>query len=135
MLRDESFLMTIEEERKKLSLEEIKNKYQGHPVLRKYGTPKVYKIEDIDYKMTPKCTFTDGKEGSDITYLEYYKREYGEVIKNVNQPLIKVLADRQFNKNKNLKEKVYIYLVPELVSLTGLTDEQRSNFRIMKSLG
>ena len=28
----------------------------------------------------------------------------------------------------------YIYLIPELVSLTGMTDDQRSNFQTMKSL-
>ena len=133
VLRDESFLQTLEEERKKISLEEIKIKYQNHPVLRKYGNPKIYKIEDIDYHQTPKSKFYDNKEGKEITYLDYYKKNYGVNIKNPNQPLIKVLADKKFNK-KN-EEKKYIFLIPEMVALTGLTDEQRSNFKIMKSLG
>ena len=30
---------------------------------------------------------------------------------------------------------MYIYLVPELMCLTGLTDDQKNNFKIMKSLG
>jgi aubergine len=49
--------------------------------------------------------------------------------------LIKVLADRRFNKRKEEGEKLYIYLVPEMVCLTGLTDEERTNFNVMKSLG
>jgi aubergine-like protein len=37
---------------------------------------------------------------------------------------------------KFLKEgyKEYIYLVPELVSLTGLTEQQKADFRLMKNL-
>lgn len=45
VLRDQSFLMTIHEEKRKLSFEEIKIKYQGHTILRKYGSPKIYRIE------------------------------------------------------------------------------------------
>jgi aubergine-like protein len=40
------------------------------------------------------------------------------------------------NPEKSKKEtNPFIYLVPELVNLTGLTDEQRSNFRVMKNVG
>ena len=60
-------------------------------------------------------------------------KKYGVSIKNVNQPLIKVLADKKFSK-KN-EEKKYIYLIPEMTCLTGLTDDQRKDFRVMKSLG
>lgn len=56
-------------------------------------------------------------------------------IRNQNQPLLKVQGDRRFNKSKDEKDKHYIYLVPEMVCLTGLTDEQRCNHHIMKSLG
>ena len=133
IIRQESFLDTLHFERKKISMEEIILKYKGNPVIRKYGTPKIYKIEDIDYKLTPKGLFYDSKQAREMTYIEYYKIRYGVNIKDGNQPMLKVLADRKFNKKKAVKE--YIYLVPELVSLTGLTDEQRKDFRIMKSLG
>ena len=103
--------------------------------MRKYGNLKIYKIEEIDKKLSPKSTFYDNKEGKDLTYIEYFKTRYGVSIKNEGQPLIKVLADRKFNKSKNPQDKQYIYLVPEMVCLTGLTDQQRSNFKIMKSLG
>jgi aubergine-like protein len=136
VLRDESFLETMNEEKKnRLSPEEINLKFQNHPILRKYGSPKIYKIEEIDYKMSPKDTFYDSKQGKDVTYLEYFKERYGAKVKVESQPLIKVLADRRFNKSNNPQDKQYIYLVPEMVCLTGLTDEQSKNFRIMKSLG
>lgn len=35
---------------------------------------------------------------------------------------------------KNCQKEEVQYLVPELVSLTGLTDEQRDNFNVMKAL-
>ena len=110
-------------------------KYKDHAVLRKYGSPKIYKIVEIDYKKSPKSEFLNEKEGVNITYLEYYKKVYGVTIKSEKQPLLKVLADRRINRNKKEAEKIYIYLVPELVCLTGLNDEQRNNFKIMKSLG
>lgn len=52
--------------------EEIDMKYKGSPVLRKYGSPKIYRIEEIDYKMSPKKTFYDEKAGKEITFVEYY---------------------------------------------------------------
>jgi hypothetical protein len=67
--------------------------------------------------------------------LEYYRKEYGVAIRNEGQPLVKVLADKRMNRNNDPNFKQYIYLVPELLCLTGLNDEQRQNFKIMKSLG
>lgn len=59
VLREENFLETLEKDKKDLSLEEMNNKYKGHPLLRKYGNPKNYRIEEIDFKLTPKKTFYD----------------------------------------------------------------------------
>ncbi len=57
VLRGESFLETLEAERRDLSLEQINIKYEGSTVLMKYGNMKVYKIESIEYKMNPKNKF------------------------------------------------------------------------------
>lgn len=100
VLREESFLQTLEADRQRITLEEINFKYKGHPVLRRYGAPKIYKIQEVDYSQSPKSLFYFSKEGKDISYLEYYKKEYGVVIKIQNQPLLKVLADRKMNRNK-----------------------------------
>jgi len=102
----------MNEEKKKLSPQEINLKYQGHSIPRKYGSPKIYKIEEIEYTMNPKQTFYDSKQGKDVSYIEYFKERYGVQIRVETQPLIKVLADRRFNKSKNPQDKVYIYLVP-----------------------
>ena len=53
----------MHDEKRRLSFEEINLKFQGNPILRKYGSPKIYKIEEIDNKLSPKNTFYDDKEG------------------------------------------------------------------------
>jgi hypothetical protein len=44
VIREETFLQTIEQDRRYASLEEISYKYKDHPILRKYGSPKIYRI-------------------------------------------------------------------------------------------
>jgi aubergine-like protein len=102
----------------------------------RFGNLKVYKIESIEFKMTPKNTFYLAKEGREISYIEYYKTKYGYAVKNDKQPLVKVAAKKmKFANNTPTPEKPeFIYLIPEMLTLTGLSDAQRSNFRIMKSL-
>ncbi len=64
--------------------------------------------------MTPKSTFTNYKTQKNQTYIDYYRAIYNCEIKEPNQPLIKIVV------RNCLKDEVQ-YLVPELVSLTGLT--------------
>lgn len=59
------------------------------------------------------------------SYVDYYWEKYGKKI-NPDQPLLKVI-----NKKRNNQE---IYLVPELCYLTGLTENMRSNFNMMKDM-
>jgi aubergine-like protein len=135
VLRDESFLVTLEMDRKQLSLEEINVKYAQSCVLMKYGNLKVYKIESLEFKMNPKNKFYYAKEGKEISYVEYFQTKYGYKVKNEGQPLVKVLAKKVKFSNKLEAEKVeFIYIIPEMLTLTGLSDAQRSNFKIMKSL-
>jgi len=86
-------------------------------VIADYGNWRFYRVDDIDYdtKVTSKI------EGTDYTYLEYYKEKYGKTISDKNQPLLV-----HFQKRKNaLGELVIkiIHLVPELCKMTGLTDK------------
>lgn len=59
------------------------------------------------------------------SYIDYYWEKYGKKV-NPDQPLLKVI-----NKRKDNQE---IYLVPELCYLTGLTENMRSNFNMMKDM-
>jgi aubergine-like protein len=94
--------MTIEKDRKNQSLEQINMNYKDNSVLMKYGNMKIYRIEEIDFKQNPQSKFFNIKEGKDVTYIDYYKTRYGVNIKNVNQPLVKVIGMKQrVSNNEN----------------------------------
>lgn len=102
----------------------------------RYGNLKVYKVECFEFKMTPKDTFYHAKEGKQISYIQYFREKYGYQIKNEKQPLVKVPSKKiKMPNSKSAPERPeFIYLVPEMLTLTGLTDAQRSNYQVMKSL-
>jgi len=51
----------------------------------------------------------------------------------MKQPLL--LHIRKFREaNTNVKKTEQVFLIPELCKMTGMTDEQRSNFSAMKDL-
>lgn len=60
-----------------------------------------------------------------ISYQEYYQKNYEIRIHDLNQPLLKVLS-KTVNHSNQKEDAEYIYLIPELVSLTGLSDRQQS---------
>ena len=58
----------------------------GSIILTKYNN-KCYRIDDFDFKQSPSSTFENSK-GQTITFLEYYKTQYGIDIKDPKQPMI-----------------------------------------------
>lgn len=73
-----------------------------------------------------------------MTYIEYYKQRYGLTLTNNKQPLLKVIKGykKEFAKGGKelIKKPEYVYLIPEFVSPTGMTDEQRADHNAMKAL-
>ena len=62
---------------------------------------------------------------------------YGLKIMAYKQPLVEVTLrkDKRMNKDGVLEEKDVIgYLIPEFISLTGMSDEQRANYQTMKEI-
>lgn len=80
-------------------------------------------MERVDFGSSPATTFD--KQGTQISYAEYYKTRYNENIADANQPLL---------INKDRKTGMEVALIPELCQLTGLTDTMRADFRLMKDL-
>merc|ERR1719474_305990 len=62
----------------------------------------------------------------------YYANKYGRTIKDPRQPL---LINTPTAREMRAGQTGPIYLVPELCNMTGLSEEQRSNFQLMKALG
>jgi len=73
-----------------------------------------------------------------MTYGQYYKESYNVTISNNKQPLL--LAIKSIKKvlekggKKMIEVPEYVYLIPELVSSTGMTDDQRADHSTMKAL-
>ncbi|KAK1342439.1 hypothetical protein QTO34_015204 [Cnephaeus nilssonii] len=103
----------------------------GNIVITRYNN-RTYRIDDVDWNKTPKDSFTmsDGKE---ITFLEYYSKNYGITIKEEDQPLlIHRPSERQNNQGMLLKGE--ILLLPELSFMTGIPERMKKDFRAMKDL-
>lgn len=103
------------------------NNIIGACVLTRYNN-KNYTIDEIMWDCSPKDTFKT-HDGSEISYIEYYKKQYNIDIRDTNQPL---LLNKQSVRQVGTLEKVdrFICLVPELCFMTGLTDEMRSDFKV-----
>ncbi|XP_062855465.1 piwi-like protein 1 isoform X1 [Trichomycterus rosablanca] len=101
----------------------------GLIVLTKYNN-KTYRIDDIAWDHTPNNTFKRGD--SEISFMDYYKTQYGLEITDGNQVLL-VSQVRRLGPS-GAPPPGPALLVPELCYLTGLTDKMRSDFNIMKDL-
>ena len=62
---------------------------------------------------------------SSLTFIEYYKQKYNEAITDPHQPLLVCL-------NKRTGQAVC--LVPELCRMTGLSEQQRDDFKLMREV-
>lgn len=103
----------------------------GSVVLTKYNH-KTYVIDEILWNNSPRDTF-ETFDGNKISYIEYYEKQHNLKINDMNQPM---LLHRKSIRVPGSLEKVdrFICLVPELCHMTGLTDEMRSDFKVMKDV-
>lgn len=100
----------------------------GSTVLTGYSN-KTYRIDDVDWDQSPMSTF-ETKNGQ-VTYSEYYKKRYNINIRDMKQPL---LLSTSKDRNRRGGQPELIALVPELCRATGLTEDMRRNFPLMKAL-
>lgn len=120
----------------KYNAQTANNVFKGTTVITRYGKIKTYRIEEIDYKQSPASTFWSDKEAGKVTFAQYYSKAYGIKTLNMKQPLLLTISkyDRKIENGKMVENPVYIYLIPELVSLTGMSDEDRANHNAMKEI-
>nr|XP_033813092.1 piwi-like protein 1 isoform X1 [Geotrypetes seraphini]XP_033813093.1 piwi-like protein 1 isoform X1 [Geotrypetes seraphini]XP_033813094.1 piwi-like protein 1 isoform X1 [Geotrypetes seraphini]XP_033813095.1 piwi-like protein 1 isoform X1 [Geotrypetes seraphini]XP_033813096.1 piwi-like protein 1 isoform X1 [Geotrypetes seraphini] len=102
----------------------------GLIVLTKYNN-KTYRVDDIDWDTNPKFTFKKS-DGSEISYIDYYKKQYNQEITDLNQPALVSQPKRRRGPDGSTPGP--IILIPELCYLTGLTDKMRNDFNVMKDL-
>jgi len=99
-------------------------------VITKYNM-KTYKISEIDMDMSPMHEFEDAK-GNKKTIVQYFRERWNMNISDVNQPMI-VSIPRERDM-KTGKKKDPVPLVPELCNMTGLSEAQTNDFRLMQDL-
>ena len=103
-------------------------KLVGEIVLTRYNN-KTYRIDDIDWDKNPTHTF-ETREGP-ITYLDYYQKSYDRKLVDMQQPL---LVSRPKKKDQRRGQEGPIYLIPELCTRTGLSEETREDFYVMRDI-
>jgi len=122
--------------------EEIKHYFFFHRiVLTGYGSIKTYKIKEVNFDRNPINTNISVKDFNgmkkNISIINYYKSQYNIDIKDKNQPLLEVENNAKVKNHKllfsdnNIEKEGdnKIYLVPELVYITGIEDEDYQNNR------
>jgi aubergine-like protein len=101
----------------------------GQIVLTRYNN-KTYRVDDIDWNQSPNSSFKKSDQ-TEITYVQYYKQAYDIEIKDLKQPLLLSMPKA---KDRRRGQEGPLSILPELSSLTGLADDVRQDFNIMKDL-
>lgn len=94
---------------------------------------KTYRIDDIDFNKNPLTKFKTHK-GEEMTFVDYYKKNYDISIYDMEQPLI-VSNPKARDVKARGGDDSPLMLIPELCTRTGLSEEARADFRVMKDLG
>ena len=117
-------ILEIREENRNLNKDDLFKKINQYfsehrTVLAKYGNLRTYRVANINFDKSPKNTNITLREETQCNLVNYYKNQYDLKIKDENQPLIEVELLKKKGPNTE-QEKETIYLIPELVFLTGL---------------
>ncbi|XP_030056067.1 piwi-like protein 4 [Microcaecilia unicolor] len=102
----------------------------GLVVLTRYNN-KTYRIDDMDWSVNPTNKFQK-HDGTEITYVDYYKQQYEVVVTDLSQPLL--VSQLKNRKSDTTTAARIVHLVPELCFITGLSSQARADFRLMKDL-
>jgi aubergine-like protein len=106
---------------------------EGKNFLAAYGNNRVYKIDGIDKAMTPNSPFPDPSKFP--TFKAYFKKQYGVAIQNDNQFMVySIRINKQMVEGQLKETEEKIWLVPELLKPTGLTDELRNDRNAMQDI-
>lgn len=101
----------------------------GTTVLTDYNN-RTYRIDDVAFDMTPQSEFGK-RDGSKMSFVDYYDSKYKLRIHDRAQPL---LISRVAERELRAGQEPLLLLVPELCRATGLTEAQRKNFQLMRSM-
>jgi aubergine-like protein len=101
----------------------------GKVVMTKYND-KTYKVNDINWDVSPRDSFL-GSNNEEITFMDYYKKQYQINIRDNQQPMLSILPSA---KDKRRGQTKPMLLVPELCIVTGVNEQMRTDFRFKKAV-
>ncbi|KAM3872186.1 piwi-like protein 2 [Diretmus argenteus] len=133
VLRNDSVLDVMKvlyEQSKESFQDECTKELIGSIVITRYNN-RTYRIDDIEWSKSPKDTFTMF-DGSETSFVDYYSKNYGIEIKEMDQPL---LIHRPKERSKPGGKQIItgqVLLLPELSFMTGIPEKMRKDFRAMK---
>uniref|UniRef100_A0A8C1HX52 Piwi-like protein 2 n=1 Tax=Cyprinus carpio carpio TaxID=630221 RepID=A0A8C1HX52_CYPCA len=111
--------------------DECTKEFVGSIVITRYNN-RTYRIDDIEWSKSPKDTFTLA-DGTVTTFVDYYRKNYGITIKELDQPLL-IHRPKERSKPGGKVITGEILLLPELSFMTGIPEKMRKDFRAMKDL-
>lgn len=134
VIRKETALDLIKKEESKISRQDsvearLTEALKGLVVITRYGKERCYIVDSVVTSMDINSTFpARDKDGnlSEVSFKDYYQQKYRINLRE-GQPLLKIIEKRRGVENT-------IYLIPELCLLSGITDDMRANFNLMKEM-
>ena len=111
--------------------EAIQSALTGKLVVTSYNK-RAYRVEEVDFSSNPQSKFSK-KDGSEISYIDYFKSVYNYDVKDKMQPLLTVIPSNKRRRGDEEPDRV-IKLIPEMCNIAGLTEEQRNDNRLKMDL-
>ncbi|GAA6088114.1 piwi-like protein 2 isoform X2 [Tachysurus ichikawai] len=134
VLRSDSVLdimNMIYQERRESFQDECTKEIIGSIVITRYNN-RTYRIDDIEWSKSPKDSFTMS-DGTEISFTEYYRKNYGITVKELDQPLLVHRPKEKANPGGKVITGE-ILLLPELSFITGIPEKMKKDNRSMKDL-
>lgn len=109
----------------------IKTELIGKLVVTRYNKI-VYRVENVDFNSNPMSEF-EMRDGTRTTFQRYFQEKHNQRISDLGQPLLVAVQNSRRRRDEE-GDPQEVKLVPEFCNIAGLTDEQRNNSRLKRSL-
>nr|XP_057926139.1 piwi-like protein 2 [Doryrhamphus excisus]XP_057926140.1 piwi-like protein 2 [Doryrhamphus excisus] len=135
VLRNDSVLDVMNilyQQSKEKFRDECTKELVGSIIITRYNN-HTYRVDAIEWDKSPKDTFTL-MDGTKTTFVDYYSKNYGITIKEMDQPLLMHQPKQRSKPGGKQVITGEILIVPELSYMTGIPENMRKDFRAMKDL-